>query len=241
MYRSTTEPLSASSVCFSPKVWLLWIAVAIVNTGLLNAANNLLGLLTTQEHGHGAAAGLGIASLAIDILLLPIFATNEWLVLRAAFRRLRWSRWAVVYLVFGFHTFATLVILFETRGGAVPTLVVALLGCVPAIFAAIALGYPLRTRKFFVLTFAFWASTELTLLCVVLILTRRGELLLLRGISSHFSLSSDRQAQAAIASFIVHAATYALGAAITGFGLWIVGPPDLPRSQQRPPGAHAVA
>jgi hypothetical protein len=86
-----------SPIRFTSGMWLCWIAISAVNECLLKAVNSALlrGGLGDGD-GAGAILGVGVGLVLLDAMLIPATATTQWLVLRRTRPDLSWFQWFFV-------------------------------------------------------------------------------------------------------------------------------------------------
>jgi hypothetical protein len=215
---------------FTARLWLLWIGAAALNEALLD------GVLSLLEADH-----TGLAVLLL-LLLAPTAVTLEWQVLRRAFPGLAWGAWLFANAASGATTFTSWVAVMlsaspdtvMTLGGGITTL---LMRAVGSTALAWALSYAVGRYPWAFLISSIAAGFVVPLdvaiehgpICVALINATSDISPVanwLDGPGFRFLpfrpviLLPDAHMIFLLTQALGRIAANALGAAVTGFGLW---------------------
>ena len=216
---------------FSVVAWLLWIAIPTPHPYFLEAFNSLI---QRSGHGPGVVMSAVILGFVFEIAAFLVIATAQWLVLRRAWRGLFWPAWFGVTVVSELARYAAVIALAVALGpgGTISPIVIICILLIAftatGLVSAAALSYGKRDRSAFAVLFAFFfgAAAVIPLIWYFGVTYRN---VLTDAISSvSFHLLGYR---VFFNDLFINVGSVACGAAISGFGLWLVSrrfePPSL--------------
>lgn len=190
--------------------WLVWIGIATTHAYAVAAFSEAVG---RTGDGPGAVLGGAILAIGFPLVLIPALATAQWLVLRNSWRSLLWPTWFGVAAVSQFAALATLVATLDPPvvGPFAEICVAPIAFAAAGLVAAAALNCQTRSRVIFAILFAFFfVGTAATTL--IHHYWRAIDLAQFRYLGPGYPAGE-------IPIYIV---AVAIGAAISGFGPWIV-------------------
>lgn len=213
----STEPAGGIRQ-FTVFTWLLWTLIPPLALGALVSVTDYAAKSAGNRNPAGVAAGIAAFAM-VTLLLVPIVTTLQWLILRRGWRRLLWPAWLLVIIV----SVASVAVgwIMPLYGTVLPVLTIALAA---AAVLGIATPKPLR-RSAFAAIFLFFLSGGALMCGINAPLVVR---LLLEA--SYFNSFTAHPGILALVrfhtfSFIFHhrvLLSLACGAALSGFGLWLV-------------------
>jgi len=217
---------------FSVAAWLLWVAIPTPHPYFLEAFNSLI---QRSGHGPGVVMSAMILGFVFEIAAFLVIATAQWLVLRRAWRGLFWPAWFGVTVVSELARYAAIIALavaLEPGGTISPIVIVCILliaFMATGFVSAAALSYGKSDRSAFAVLFAFFFGAAAVIPIIWYFgVTYRN--VLTDAISSvSFHLIGYR---VFFNDLFINVGSVACGAAISGFGLWLVsrrfGRPNVP-------------
>jgi hypothetical protein len=233
----TTNDHSRPSFTGGILAW--WIVVAAVNECLLHLTNLWVEYLA-RDWDDRTGVGTLFVLVTMNVLLIPVVATTQWLVLRRGWWEICWGAWlavsAVTALALGL---VWLGLAYPTLSSLFKLLIVAI-GCSAA--AAVAAIILSRSISIFVPLFTCFLVGGVTTVALQFVDLTVLKASLFRPVFDLLRSLSDRQsiffiwhagwllpnAQSAVSLLVSlgEAASSAAGAAISGFGLWMTSQPD---------------
>lgn len=209
---------------FTVFTWLLWTLIPALAVGALDSVTDYAAKSAGNRNPASVMAGITAAAL-MTLLLVPTVTTLQWLILRRGWPRLLWPAWLLVVIVSVASVMAVPFVMMKTSsplyGMVLPILTIALAA---AAVLSVASPQPLR-RSAFAVIFLFFLSGG-ALMCGINTPPMGGLLLE----ASYFNPFTAHPSILALARFHIfhfifgHRELFSLagGAAVSGFGLWLV-------------------
>jgi hypothetical protein len=201
---------------FTAIAWLLWSLIPAVAWGTMVGLTNYE-MVQPENGGPGGAIGIAILGFLLMFALVPVVATLQWLLLRRTWPNVwwLWPAWLLNIIV-------SLVTVFVFLPKNVPIAVVVMIGLAPAIVLGLASPKSLRLSTFGAILLSFlggaalawviqqywWTVSPLSLVSHLLPYELLPEILIYHFLD--------------VSRFLALEVSLLLGAAVSGFGLWLV-------------------
>jgi len=210
-----TEP-SGSIRPFTVVAWLLWSLIPAVVWGAIGGLTDYE-MARPENGGPGGAIGIAILGGLLTVVLVPVVATLQWLILRRTWPNVRWlwPAWLLAIVV-------SLVAVFVFLPKNEPIVVVVVIGLAPAIVLSLASPKSLRLSAFgaillsmlggvsiaWVIQRYWWTVSPLSIVSRLLPYERQPEILIYHFLE--------------VSRFLSLEISLLLLTAVNGFGLWLV-------------------
>jgi hypothetical protein len=207
---------------FSVVAWLLWVAIPTPHPYFLEAFNSLI-----QRSGHGPSVVMSAIMLGVvfEIAAFLVIATAQWLVLRRAWRGLFWPAWFGVTVVSELARYAAIIVLAVALGSGGTMSPFARISIwliaftATGLVAAAALTCKRYSRSAFAVLFAFFFGAAAAIPLIWYFGVTYRDVLTDAVSSISFHLLGYR---VFFNDLFINVGSVACGAAISGFGLWLV-------------------
>ncbi len=201
---------------FTALAWLLWSLIPAVAWGTIDGLTNYE-MEQPANGGPGGAIGIAVLGIILMVVLVPVVAMLQWLILRRTWPNIWWL-WPAWFL----SIIVSLVTVFAFLPKNEPIVIVVVIVLLPAIVLGLASPKSLRLSAFGAILLSFlggaalawviqqywWTVSPLSLVRHLLPYERTPEILIYHFLE--------------VSRFLAQEISLLLGAAVSGFGLWLV-------------------
>jgi hypothetical protein len=201
---------------FTAVAWLMWSLIPAVAWGTISVVTDYA-MAQPENGGPGGAIGTAILGIVLMVVMMPVVATLQWLILRRTWPNIwwLWPAWFLMIIV-------SLVTVFVFLPRNKPIVIVVVIVLLPAIVLGSASPKSLRLSAFGTLLLFFlggmalvwviqqywWIVSPLSLVRHLLPYERTPEILIYHFLE--------------VSRFLELEISLLFGAAVSGFGLWLV-------------------